>query len=551
MRKKMIRSVLFKLAPALIVGTAGVSLAACGGSGGGESTTAATTTAASTTAAQTTTASSSASSSSGDKHINVGYYWLTPNLDYSEDYTGWEVSIMGVGEALVKLNQQLEVEPCLAESWENKDDTTWVFNIRDGVTFSNGKKVDAQACKAAIERSLEKNPRADGYLNVDSITADGQTLTIKTKEPNGALLNNISEPLFDIFDVSEGDEVLASRPSGTGPFIVTDFVPETSIELVKNENYWDGEVGLDSISVTYIADESTRVMAMQSGEVDMTNYIDYQSLSTFSDTSKYNVSSVTGPRVNVVYMNNAETSPLGDKNLRVALSYAPDRDAYAGMIGGTAAHGVFSDGTPYGNDKLKGYSYDPEKCKQLLDEAGYKDTDGDGFREGLDGKPMTLQFYQSSSTGDSATLAVALQSNLKDVGVNMNINTVENMADVREKGEFDMYTTALNSAPTGDPQVWLETMYTLGADGLQTSSTSNATKYQSQAMDDVVSRLKTTFDIKERYNLAQEGSQVLLDDAADLYLTNNMLTMVSSTKLENCIQPVCDYYMITKDMKLK
>ena len=533
-----------RLTSTLLIGaSAGMLLTACGGNGNTESSTPATTT--------TGTSEQSTTAASGDKHINVGYYWLTPNLDYSEDYNGWEVSIMGIGEALVKLNQKLEVEPCLADSWKNVDDTTWEFHIREGVKFSNGKSVDANACKAAIERSLEKNSRADGYLDVDSIIADGQTLTIKTRKPNGALINNIAEPLFDIFDVSEGDDVLATKPSGTGPFIVKDFVPETSMELVKNENYWDGEVGLDSISVTYIADESTRVMAMQSGEIDLTNYIDYQSISTFSDTSKYTVSSVTGPRVNVMYMNNADPSPLKDKNLRVALSYAPDRDAYAEMIGGTAAHGVFSDATPFGNEKLKGYSYDPEKAKQLLDEAGYKDNDGDGFREDLDGKPMTLEYYQSSATGDSGTLAAAVQSNLKDVGINMNINTVENMADVRDKGEFDLYFYNLNSAPTGDPQVWLETMYTLGSDDLQTDNTSNATKYHSDAMDAVVEKLKTTFDIQQRYNLATEGSQILLDDAADLYLTNNMLTMISSSKLENCIQPVCDFYMITKDIKLK
>lgn len=532
----------------------GIVLAGCGSSGSpaaestsasGESSTEAITT-------QASSAAASSASSKGDNHVNVGYYWLTPNLDYSEDYTGWEVSIMGIGEALVKLNQKLEVEPCLADSWENKDDLTWEFHIRDGVKFSNGNPVDAAACKAALERSLELNSRADGYLMVDSIEADGQTLTIKTREPNGALINNISEPLFDIMDVSEGDEVLASRPSGTGPFIVTDFVPETSIELVKNENYWDGEVGLDSVSVTYIADENSRVMAMQSGEIDITNYIDFQSIQNFNDTSKYTVSSVTGPRVNVIYMNNAESSPLSDKSLREALSYAPDRDAYAEMIGGSAAHGVFSDGTPYGNDKLSGYSYDPEKAKQILDAAGYKDTDGDGYVEGLDGQPLVLQYYQTSQhAGDSPTLGVALQSNLKDIGVNMNINSVENFADIRDRGEFDMYHTALNSAPTGDPQVWLETMYTLGSDDLQTSSTSNATKYHSERMDDVVARLKTTFDIQERYGLAQEGSQILLDDAADLYLTNNMLTMISSSKLENCIQPVCDFYMLTKDMKFK
>ena len=74
-----------------------------------------------------------AKSNSGNKqeksHINVGYYWLTSNLDYSDDYNGWEVSIMGIGEALVKLNQKLEVEPCIADKWKNVDDKTLKQNL--------------------------------------------------------------------------------------------------------------------------------------------------------------------------------------------------------------------------------------------------------------------------------------------------------------------------------------------------------------------------------------------------------------------------------------
>ena len=348
---------------------------------------------------------------------------------------------------------------------------------------------------------------------------------------------------------------MEKAPIGTGPYAVRDFKPEKSIELERNKNYWDGEVGLDSISVTYIADESARVMAMQSGEVDMTNYITYQSIKNFSDTSRYTISSVAGPRVNVAYMNNASTSPLGDINLRRALSYVIDRDQYAKLIGGSAAHGVFSDGTPYGNEKLKGYTYDLDKARSMLDEAGYKDINGDGIREGKDGAPLTLQFYGKStsanSTTEADTLAVAIQSDFKKVGIDMKINNAENLSDITKTGKFDMYIYALNSAPTGDPQVWLQTMYTLGEDSLQTSSTANVTKYHNDKMDQVVNKLKTTFAIKDRYKLAQEGSQILLDDAADLYITNNMLTMISSSKLEGCVQPVCDYYMITKDIKLK
>ena len=118
--------------------------------------------------------------------------------------------------------------------------------------------------------------------------------------------------------------------------MVSGFTPEQTVTLAANPTYWDGTAGLDSITVTQIADADARAMAIQSGEIDLTNTIDNTSVTLFTDNEAYNVASIISPRVNVAYMNQAETSPLHDLELRKAVSYAVNRDAYADLIEGSA-----------------------------------------------------------------------------------------------------------------------------------------------------------------------------------------------------------------------
>ena len=483
------------------------------------------------------------------RHINVAFFWITSDLDPANNYNGWVLSRLGVGESLVKLNDDLKVEACLADSWENVDETTWKFHIREGVTFSNGKAVDAEAAKASIERAIAMNDRAAEYLKVDSMEADGQDLTIKTTEANAALLNNLVEPVFDIIDTTESEENIQTAPVCTGPYVVSGFTPEQTVTLAANPAYWDGTAGLDTITVTQIADADARAMAIQSGEIDLTNTIDNTSVTLFTDNEAYNVSSIISPRVNVAYMNQAETSPLHDLELRKAVSYAVNRDAYAGLIGGSAAHSAYSDSTPFGNDTITAYTYDEAKAAEILDNAGYKDVNNDGYREMPDGSELVLNYLQAADHGsaDSAILATAVQSDLKNVGIHMEILSVENLSDYQTQGNFDLYTANDNSAPTGDPQIWLETMYT----GLGTSGKKNLTGFQDDKIDEIVRKMSETFKTEDRYALAAEASQVLNDDAANLFLTNSYLNMVSAAKVKNANQPVADYYFITKDITVE
>ena len=104
------------------------------------------------------------------------------------------MSIYGISENLYRLDENIEPQPWIAESVETPDENTWVFTIRDGVTFSNGKTVDAKAVKACFERTYEKNERADSTLKIKSMEADGMKFTIVTPEPNPTLLNDLCDP---------------------------------------------------------------------------------------------------------------------------------------------------------------------------------------------------------------------------------------------------------------------------------------------------------------------------------------------------------------------
>lgn len=93
-------------------------------------------------------------------HVNAGLYWTENTLDPATEYDGWSSSRAGITETLVTIDEKLELKPLLADSWKQENDTTWVFHIREGVTFHNGKKVDAQAVKAAFERAMTIQERA-------------------------------------------------------------------------------------------------------------------------------------------------------------------------------------------------------------------------------------------------------------------------------------------------------------------------------------------------------------------------------------------------------
>lgn len=146
-----------------------------------------------------------------------------PNVNPHFKYAGWAAMRYGVGETLFRYSNKMEIEPWLATSYELIDPLTWKLTLREGIAFSNDRPMTGAAVKACLEHLVKVHDRAQGDLMIDSISAEGQTVTIKTKRPNPTLLNYLSDPYGIIFDMEAGitdDGIVV----GTGPYKVTKLV---------------------------------------------------------------------------------------------------------------------------------------------------------------------------------------------------------------------------------------------------------------------------------------------------------------------------------------
>ena len=216
-------------------------------------------------------------------------------MDPHESYKGWSTLRYGVGETLFRFNEAMQPQPWLATGYEFLDDHTVKITLRDDVNFSSGARLTGAAVKACLEDLVKRHKRAADDLKLASITADGQTVTIKSQEKAPALINYLCDPYGCIIDMQRGtaDDV---KISGTGPYIVQSLTP-TEIVLTKNPAYWGGRVKTDKVIVRSIPDGDTLTMALQNGEIDATQGLPYASLPLFTGNAKFKVASANTSRV--------------------------------------------------------------------------------------------------------------------------------------------------------------------------------------------------------------------------------------------------------------
>ena len=327
--------------------------------------------------------------------LKFGVTNFADSLEPTDNYFGWIVMRYGLGECLVKFDEKMNSTPWLAENWQVSDDKlTWTFKINDKAKFSNGNKVTAEAVKKSIERTFEKAARARAMFEYDNISADGQTLMIKTHTPVATLPGMLGDPLFIIIDTSVTDRDYAKQgPICTGPYMVNTYSKAKAV-MDANPNYWDGEVPFKHVEIPTIDDPNTRAMALQSGEIDMAINIAPGDMSLFSNKDKYNISAIASLRDVLARMNVKEGKPMYDKRVREALLSSLDRETYCKVL----LKDTFTSGGPlmppsvdYGFDQLKDpNTYNVERAKKLLEEAGWKDTNGDGYISEADRTAMAM-----------------------------------------------------------------------------------------------------------------------------------------------------------------
>ena len=474
-----------------------------------------------------------------EKELNMAIFWLDRNIEPTEGWNGWTLTRTGIGENLVQIDENMAFKPVIAKSWEQVDETTTVFTIRDGVTFHNGKTVDANAVKASIERSLALTDREDVKFPVESITADGQTVTIHTAMPFPTLINNLADPVFIIVDAeaARNNEEFKYKPIATGAFKVMNFDAEKGLTLHKHETHWSGEIGVDVVNVKYVSDDATRVMALQSGDVDLATQIPAKDLSLFENSKQFDVQKGANLRIFLLRLN-MTTPYMENVPFRQALAYGIDKETYAkNLVNGLPAKGPFNDTLPFGYKGDDLYPYNPKKANELLDQLGYVDTNGDGIRE-LDGKNIVLKYVFATNHGnDAKNIGAAMQDQYKEIGIGLEIIQVENYADIAESGDFDLLWERWTSAPTADAAYFLEAGYKTGAAG-------NHGHYSNANFDAVTEQFKTAFDKEQRDQLGLEGTTILMEDVASLFMYYQEGTVVTNKKVQGVPRFISEIYYI-------
>ncbi|MBQ6296544.1 MAG: ABC transporter substrate-binding protein [Selenomonadaceae bacterium] len=458
-----------------------------------------------------------------------------------ESYSGWSTIRYGIGETLFKFNEHMELEPWLAESFEQVDDFTVKIKINDSATFSNGKKVDGAAVKKCLEALIANHDRAPRDLKISSIEANGQFVTIKSSEKMPALLNYLSDPYGCIVDVDEGvkDNIVV----GTGPYKAVK-VTDTQIDLVKNENYWGNvKPKLDKIIVKSITDGDTLTMAMQNGELDAVQGLPYSSLQLFKDG--YKISQVETSRVYQAAFN-FKTPELQDLNVRKAISMAIDKENFTKVLlngNGAPAIGPFPSNLTFGGDKVHSVAYDLDGAKKLLADSGWADSDNDGYVD-KNGKNLELNYLTYTSRQELPLLAEAAQANLKKIGIKLNVNATDNYKTFLKNGDYDIFSKAIVTAPTGDPEYYFTSHIVPGA-------VDNAGFYDSEQIAALENELHNTFGADKRSELAIKMSQQVLDDCALIYASHLRMSFVMKTNVEGFTAHPSDYYEITAALDKK
>jgi peptide/nickel transport system substrate-binding protein len=474
--------------------------------------------------------------------------------------------VVQVVESLLYINPDGSVSPMLAKSWECVDDKTYVYEIRDDVTFSDGTPMTVDDVIFSMERNMGDG--SDSYVawmfdSVDSIEKTGDwEITVHLKNPDafwqyvpattgGAV---ISEAYYnehkDSFGTASGG-ILA-----TGAYKFDHWTNGSEIVLTENENYWDDSAPVDfkTIDYTIISEDTTRIAALKTGQIDFSVNVSVDMIGQLSDAENLTLDSVHAYRIDHLAFN-TEKAPFNDVNVRKAIAYAIDAENLvnniygeygqpgSGLLFGDALYTIGStDDWQKFADTLDNYSYNIEKAKECLAASAYPD----GFDCRL--AVSNISYYQS--------MAVYIQAALAEIGINVSVEqhtydemiTIQfgNLLDADGYKDYDMGLFDWQADfpdPAGNVRPILISS-NAGAGGSNTSSFKNAD------VDALFTKENNSVDEAERVDLIKQYSEMILDQVPVYVLCFSNQTFAVNKRFTADIGPLYFWDLTAKDFKL-
>ncbi|WP_293722497.1 ABC transporter substrate-binding protein [uncultured Cetobacterium sp.] len=435
---------------------------------------------------------------------------------------------------LFKIDSNGNIVPELVESFEYVTPTELVIKLKKGVKFHNGEELKASDVVFSIKRMTEK-PATKVMLDVvQSVEADGEYgVIIKLKEPSAPLLFTLSYPLTAILNekyILEKGNNIGTDAMGTGAFKYANWGDGEKIQLVANENYFGDKAKIDELIFRAIPENTSRLAALETGEIDITTVAPIDVQTVESNNELY---AVSFPTTSTEYLTlNMNREPFNNKEFRKALHHAIDKQSIvdAVYLGKASVANTIVNPTVFGSDQTIGKTdYNPEKAKEYLEKSGVKN--------------RTIKIM---SNDNSVRLQAAqiVQANLKEIGINAEIETVEwgTYLQMTAQGDYDIFIGGW-VAGTSDADIvlfpLLHSSYKGGA--------GNRANFDNKDYDKLVELGRTSTEPSERLKAYSEAQTILEEESPliPLYYKNeNMGLNKRITNFEAMPNLIHDYSII-------
>ncbi|MEK3989002.1 ABC transporter substrate-binding protein [Robertmurraya sp. FSL R5-0851] len=438
-----------------------------------------------------------------------------------------------VFETLIEFGEQdTELAPGLATEWTNSEDgLTYTLKLREGIKFHDGTDFNAAAVKFNFDRWASGDKEQYYYYNSqfgDRIkevkVVDDYTVEFVLNSPLAPFYKNLAMSPFAIASpaaIEEYGDKFMENPVGTGPFVFKEWKRNDRITIVKNEEYWqEGLPKLNQVIFRAIPDNSARLNALSSGEVDLIDGVNFSDVGTIEANA--DLQTFYRPSLNIAYLGLTSTrGPLKEKLVRQALNYAVDKEALIDAFYAGAAEPAKNPMPPVVagyNDDVVDYEYDPEKAKELLKEAGFEN----GFEMELWAMPVARPYMP-----DGQKVAEALQANFEAIGVKAKIVTYEwgTYLDKARLGEADTFLLGW-TGDNGDADNFLYVL--LDQDSI---GSNNYSYYQNQEVHDLLVAAQSTADQAEREKLYKEAQVLIKEDAPWIPLVHSQPALAGKANL--------------------
>ena len=461
-------------------GMAGL-LASCGGGGGG------------------TSGSTGGSGSGGTLKFGLSSY--PPNLNpFVETGTAAGTVALASYRGLVGYDAKGKVASELAESWNQDSPSSYVFKLRKNAKFQNGDPVTADDVVYSFQYMTAPDSvaywKSLGPLIGGLDAVDPHTFKLTLKQPDAAILDVLATPWAPIVS-KKAAQASPAKMVGAGPFVVKTVEKGTKVTVTRFADYYKkGLPKLDGIDFIAYADDNLRVTALQSGAVDLIEYVPWQNMSSIESSGKLSLQTVDGPFMYLLF--NVTRPPFNNATLRRALGYAIDRDAVmkAAFFGrGSALKGVpVQSSSPYYNAKDADFwSHDPDKAKSMIAQAG--------------AAGLSTTLLSTSQYGMHKDTAQVVQADLSKVGINVKLDLPDWPTRVAQGNKGDFEFAVQGSAGNYNDPDFLTTFLS------GTGSLNNSYGFNDPTIDGLLAQGRSTIDESKRKQIYDQLYKAMLEQA--------------------------------------